>query len=119
MNRNLNEILQANIPYLMQWSLRDKKSTNHKRLKKRISEFLISLSGNDLIEMILDVIGKNKREILFKKFIKALKGLSFVSNKSKKKNRHHFIRPLRKAGMTYYDVKKLDSFVVVISGNLV
>ena len=71
MNRNLNEILQANIPNLMQWSLRDKKSTNHKRLKKRISEFLISLSGNDLIEMILDVIGKNKREILLKKFIKA------------------------------------------------
>ena len=76
------------------------KSSNHKRLKERINQFLINLSGNDLIEMILDVIGKNKRVILFKKLIKALKGLIKIANKSTNKNRHHFIRPLRTAGMT-------------------
>ena len=80
---------------------------NQKRFKKLIQSFLINLSGNDLISMIHDVLTKEDREILFLKYIKALKGTSIFANKTKDKKRHHFIRPLRKAKMSYLEVRRI------------
>ena len=43
----------------IRWSQRNKLSGYFKLLKKRIKQFLISLSGNELSEMLNDVLGSN------------------------------------------------------------
>ena len=57
--------------------------------------------------MLIDILKKGDKEILFQKYIKALNGISVYANKSKQKNKHHFIRPLRRAEMSLNDVKNI------------
>ena len=55
----------------------------------------------------MDILNKDDKQILFQQYTKILKDISIYANKSNKKNRHHFIRPLRKAEMSLKDVRKI------------
>ena len=103
----MNKILNTPLENVTLWKERNKKSGNFNKLIKRIRNFMVQISGNDLISMLLDILNKGDKEILFQKFIKALKGISVFANKSNQKNQHHFIRPLRKAGMSLNDIRKI------------
>ena len=103
----MNKILNTPLENVTLWKERNKKSGNFNKLIKRIRNFMVQISGNDLISMLLDILNKGDKEILFQKYIKALNGISVYANKSKQKNKHHFIRPLRRAEMSLNDVKNI------------
>jgi hypothetical protein len=94
------------------WSKRSRDDQHFKNLKQRIKAFLMSVSGNDLVSMLNDVLNVDEVSSLkiTKMHIQALKNLSTsVNNKSvvKPKSKHHFMRPLRQAGFSKDQAKSL------------
>lgn len=102
------KILNDNYIPAMKWS--DRNRTSIYDIKRKIRKLLFCLSGDDLIPMLEDVLEINEKKELSKKYIEALKGISQAVNNTsiiKQKNKHHFIRPLRKSGLSYVQAKEL------------
>ena len=75
------------------WSQRNKTSSKFKILIFKIKRFLNLLSGNDLINMIKDILSEEELSILSHKYVNALNGLAtYVNKRVKTKQKHHFIR---------------------------
>jgi hypothetical protein len=92
------------------WSTRHKSSPNFRLLKQKIKLFLINLSGNDLISMLNDVLEENEvAELNYAHIhIQALRHISLaVNQKTKPKDKHFFIRPLRVGGLSRNQAKGL------------
>jgi hypothetical protein len=79
-------------------------------LKKRILRFLRAVSGNDLSEMLKDVLDKRTMRSLQEKYLSALTNISNAVNDPKLvkiKSKHNFIRPLRLAGISLPDAREI------------
>ena len=53
-------------------------------LQTKIQTFLTKLSGNDLIAMICDVLSKEEKAAICRKYTTALRGISRIFNDKKK-----------------------------------
>ncbi len=92
------------------WDARSKTSGCFRILRQRVRRFLASLSGNNIISMLDDVLTHTEKQNLSLKYIQALRGLSTAVNNTqivKQKKLHHFIRPLRLAGITMPEINEL------------
>jgi hypothetical protein len=87
----------------------NKQSKNNRRIKIKAARLMLTrFSGNDVCAILVDVLEKSEIETLAHKYIKALKGIAAaVKETIKIKNKHHFIRPLRLAGLKFAEVKQL------------
>ena len=75
-----------------------------------IKKFLVSLSGNDLVSMISDILDKKELFNLYNKYAQALKKIGIkVCDKSivKLRQKHHFINALRTSGFTLKETNEL------------
>lgn len=72
MDKNIYKILRTPLTNVIEWSERNEKAGNVRRLKKRIRQFLINLSGNDLITMLSSILEEQDKKNLFEKYINAL-----------------------------------------------
>ena len=103
-------LLKIRYAQSLRWNSRNKKSSYFNVLKKRIKRFLISLSGNDLPSMILDILDIKDLACIHSRYINALKNISDpVNSKSivKQKNQHYFIRSIRQAGLSLREAREL------------
>ena len=105
-------ILNNNYNPSIVWSNRARENQYFRELKQRIKRFLLSVSGNDLVAMLNDVLDVNEISNLkiTKMHIEALRQISTaVNNKDvvKSKSKHHFIRPLRQSGFSISKAKEL------------
>ena len=98
-------LLKIRYAQSLRWNNRNKKSSYFSVLKKRIRSCLISLSGNDLPSMLLDILEKDDLAIIHSKYINALKNKSKMI--VKQKNQHYFIRSIRQAGLSLDEAKEL------------
>jgi len=90
------------------WSNRNKTSTKFKLLIHKIKGFLNLLSGNELVNMIIDVLSEEEKLILSQKYISALQGIAkTVNNRVKPKKKHYFKKPLRLATLTLSNIQEL------------
>ncbi len=92
------------------WSTRANTNGYFRLLKQRIRQFLINLSGDEITDMLKDVLTKPEISSLSAKYLNALREISVAVNNSsiiKPKRKHHFIRPLRLAGITKRQVNEL------------
>lgn len=90
------------------WSYRNKTSRKFKLLVLKIKGFLNLLSGNELVNMINDVLSEEEKIFLSQKYISALQGIARTVNKRiNSKRKHYFIRPLRMATLTLSNIQEL------------
>jgi hypothetical protein len=78
------------------------------RLKVKVRKVLVDLAGNELVDMLLDILNHEELHRLQEQSFGAFRRLSHVVNDSKvvkPVHRHHFIRPLRLAGFSLGQVK--------------
>jgi hypothetical protein len=87
----------------MKWSDRSRGDAFFNKRKTQIRNLILSLSGNDIVALMLDVLNQDELNQIREKHIQALKIIGeVVSNREivKQKHKHHFIRPLRLAGFS-------------------
>lgn len=90
------------------WNQRNKKTKNFKKTKDKVLNFIKCVSGDDIMGMLVDVLDEKLLHQIQSKFKNALKLISdSVNNKIKSKNKHNFIRPLRKAKLTQSEAHEL------------
>ncbi|RNA36654.1 hypothetical protein BpHYR1_036032 [Brachionus plicatilis] len=78
------------------------------KLKNDVRKILNLISGNDIIEMLKDVLTqKEKRNLVDPKHEHALKELAYYYKKSDLKKRHFFIRPLRNTSINFSEIRRL------------
>lgn len=103
----ITKILNNRYTPAKRWSNR-KYSTGLVNLKKKIRNILSLLSGNEIVNMIIDVLTKNELRDISHRFVDSLKGIAKTFNNNvKSKQKHRFIRPLRLAGLSRNEVKEL------------
>ena len=95
------KVIKIRYAPFIRWSQRNKSSGYFKLLKKRIKQFL------ELSQMLNDVLGSNNLLEHSPKPTQALINLSTAINNRKQKEKHHFIRPLRLAGLSLEEAKEL------------
>ena len=100
----INKILNLNLKTMKNWS--DRK--NDYRIIKKCRLILNIISGNNITAMLQTVLKKKEKEYLNKKYKDALMNLSQVSNNSKQKIKHNFIRSLKQADLTQQEAKALN-----------
>lgn len=85
-------ILNVNYHPATKWSNRQVNSRRTYTLMKRIRRFLKSVSGDDIVALLIDVLNKEEKEQLSLKYIDALKNLSnSVNNTSIVKQKKNII----------------------------
>jgi hypothetical protein len=90
------------------WSNRNKSGKNYYQLVNRIRNFLNLLSGNNVVDMLNCVLAKQDLANLSQKYTNALSGIAVhVNKRTKLKQRHYFIRPLRQANLTLKEIKEI------------
>lgn len=100
-------ILSNNFFQAMKWS--DRNRIFIYDLKDKIRNYLNSLSGNDIVSMLNDILDVSEKEELSIKYIDALKNMSKAVNDVSivsQKKKHNFIRPLRQSGITFSQAKE-------------
>jgi hypothetical protein len=103
----ITKILNINYAAATKWSSRNKTCGHSKQLRKKLERFLTRISGNDLNAMFHDIF---KSQDFNPKYKESLRKMSqAINNKTivKPKHKHHFIRPLREAGLTKKEVNSL------------
>jgi hypothetical protein len=90
------------------WNNRNKTSSKHKLLIRKIRNFLDMLSGYDMLSMLHDVLSTQERSSLCRKYVDALNGIAkTVNRRVEVKRKHYFIRPLRLAALTLSNINEL------------
>ena len=92
----------------MRWSERNKNGSGFNNLVTNIRSILQLLSGNEIINLLKDVIRKNEMKEIAEKYYKGLIGLSIPINKVKPKNKHFFIHQLKVANFSLNEIKEMN-----------
>ena len=103
----ITKALNTSYATATKWSNRSKTSGHFDRLKKKIESFLLQLSGNDLSAMIEDVLKNRDLNCKYKESLKKMSGALNNHSIIKPKLKHHIMRPLREAGLSLSQIKKL------------
>lgn len=103
----LNEVSKKNVE---KWS--DESQTgNFYEKKRKIRHILTILSGNDLVEMIKDILTESEIEEISHKHVKALKNIGHVYSSDSNLSplvRRTILRQIRSAGITFKSAKSLN-----------
>ena len=103
----ITSVLNFEFPSLSKrWSQRNKRSLRFQNLKEKVRNFLALLSGDDFLNMLLDILKDGEKNNFRIKHIEALNGLSEVNN-TNAIYKHSNIRPIRLSGLTLNDAKSL------------
>lgn len=108
----LNDLLASPINPMKPWSLRSgyrmkKYGGSHAKLINDIRKVLKLLSGNEIIPMLNQVLTIDQKKQLLPSYEKALREYSFMFNQANPKYKYMYLNPIRKAGVSINDAKKL------------
>ena len=106
MEISINSIFHANYLPARPWNTRPDNGykTN---LINEIRKILNLLSGDQMTEMLKDVIKNDELKLVADKYYKGLSLLSVPINIVKKKNQHYFIRPLKLAKISKIELNEM------------
>ena len=82
---------------LTKWSQRCTNGDRHE-LAENIRQILLLLSGADVTNMLLDVLGPSDKKLIAGKIL-------LLTQKCKSKNKHFFLPPLKLANLSLNEVK--------------
>jgi hypothetical protein len=92
----------------IQWSRRRQNTGNFYNVKNKIRTILNKLSGNEIVNMLKDLLNKEELHSLASKYVNVLSEYSTHINENiKMKEKHNFIRPLRNNGFRLNEIKEM------------
>ena len=103
----ITNVLDYEFTSSKRWSERDKRSPYFQNLKEKIRNFLVKLSGDDILKMLSDILNDNEKDNLRIEHIEALKGISEAVNATKAINKHSYKRPIHLSGLSLSEAKSL------------
>ena len=103
----VSEIVDHNFKTMRNWSVRNKRSGSHKKLIYNVRHILRQISGNNILAMITNILTAKEKCLLHVKHTRALQNYGQVYNSTPQKQRHKYLYPLRKAGISIQEARSL------------